>query len=185
MGKERRKMRSFIAFLLLTPLVLAQDPPKPEHFSGNGTIHCFGRMTVQLDVPRPGARSGKGNLTCSPWFSPTVAPQGFIIDGEDNSHWVIVDDNGAANCTGELDWHDGDWGMGYCPKNSTETGFTLGEDGDQFCGGANCVGSIDATCHDMFMGCHGPQPKTTTTTTSPKVPAVPRVPKCLGPRCTV
>ena len=59
-----------------------------EEFHGNGTARCFGRMVVTLDKPRPGSREGMGHLSCLPWFSPTVAPQGFIIDGEDNSHWV-------------------------------------------------------------------------------------------------
>ena len=59
-----------------------------EEFHGNGTLQCYGKMIVQLDKPRPGARAGQGKFSCMPWFSPTVLPQGFIIDGDDNSHWV-------------------------------------------------------------------------------------------------
>merc|ERR1712110_387348 len=154
------KMKQLIILGLILVVAFAHTN---EQFHGNGTVQCFGKMVVVLDKPRPGSREGLGTLSCLPWFSPTVAPQGFIIDGDDNSHWVIVDDNGDAHCRGEVQWHTGDWGFGYCPHDTT----LLEQSGDPFCGGATCLGAINATCHDMFMGCHGPNPPKTTTIQTP------------------
>ena len=64
---------------------------------------------------------------------------------------VIVDDHGDAQCDGEIEWHVGDLGFGYCPKSNE----TVYDPSEEFCGGATCVGAINATCHGMGIGCHG------------------------------
>ena len=62
-----------------------------ETFEGSGVLQCFGNMTVSLLVG--GSEEGDGTAKCRPVFEDPdngipIAPQGFIADGEDGSHWV-------------------------------------------------------------------------------------------------
>ena len=54
-----------------------------EEFNGNGELKCYGEMSV--DVSK--WDSGTGSGACRPEYT-NAAPQGFIADGEDGSHWV-------------------------------------------------------------------------------------------------
>ena len=61
---------------------------KKESFEGVGTLQCFGNMTVDMNEGEIA-----GVAQCRPEFENpdngiTYAPQGFIADGEDGSHWV-------------------------------------------------------------------------------------------------
>ena len=47
-------------------------------------MKCYGEMEVSLDK----WDSGTGTANCRP-ITTTGAPQGYIADGEDGSHWVI------------------------------------------------------------------------------------------------
>ena len=62
-----------------------------ETFEGAGQLDCFGQMSVTLQDR--GGEEGEGTAECRPIFEDpdqgiTIAPQGFIADGEDGSHWV-------------------------------------------------------------------------------------------------
>ena len=61
-----------------------------EEFHGEGKLMCYGEMVLNTtDVNTPAfIHRGNGSVHCKPYFSPTPAPEGFIIDGDDNSHWV-------------------------------------------------------------------------------------------------
>jgi len=58
-----------------------------EEYSGIGEMKCYGEMEISLDK----WTDGTGTANCRP-ITTTGAPQGYIADGEDGSHWVIVDD---------------------------------------------------------------------------------------------
>ena len=56
-------------------------------------LQCFGNMTVSLLVGD--IEEGEGTAKCRPVFEDPdngipIAPQGFIADGEDGSHWVCT-----------------------------------------------------------------------------------------------
>ena len=62
-----------------------------ETFEGSGVLQCFGNMTVSLLFAD--SKEGDGTAKCRPLFEDPnngipIAPQGFIADGEDGSHWV-------------------------------------------------------------------------------------------------
>ena len=48
-----------------------------------GTVLCYGEMDVTLNK----WNSGTGTAICRPTYT-SGAPQGYIADGEDGSHWV-------------------------------------------------------------------------------------------------
>ena len=48
-----------------------------------GTVLCYGEMDVDLNK----WNSGTGTAICRPTYT-SGAPQGYIADGEDGSHWV-------------------------------------------------------------------------------------------------
>ena len=57
-----------------------------EDYNGLGTVQCYGYMSVAISK----WDSGTGSAACRPRFSGS-APQGYVADGEDGSHWVIQD----------------------------------------------------------------------------------------------
>jgi len=95
---------------------------------------------------------GEGSIDCTPaWGSAAAPPQGIIIDGEDGSHWVSVDDKGYGDCAGTFWFESGDLGLGYCDRIVT---LDDGEQTRKFCGYASCNGYINFHC-SMLSGCHG------------------------------
>ena len=46
-------------------------------------MKCYGEMEISLDK----WTDGTGTANCRP-ITTTGAPQGYIADGEDGSHWV-------------------------------------------------------------------------------------------------
>merc|ERR1711970_1615934 len=122
-----------------------------EKYEGFGILQCFGNMTVSTV-------SGQGTAKCRPEFENpdfgiTSAPQGFIADGEDGSHWVVVDDRGTADCEGQITFNIGDHNLGYCSYPPTQERGTKVPEGS-FCGHFTCEGYIQLSCH-MGIGCHG------------------------------
>merc|ERR1711976_694381 len=126
-----------------------ENSQQAETFTGRGALKCYG----QIDVIASKWETVEGSLSCRPKFGPASAPQGFIADGEDGSHWVVVDDKGTADCIGEITYTTGDLGLGYCSYlkvMGAETPETR-----MFCGYATCAGFIDLVCDGMLSGCHG------------------------------
>jgi len=56
-----------------------------EEYHGNGNLLCYGNMEVSIVKWDTG--TGQGKCKPVPHFG---APQGFIADGEDGSHWVLI-----------------------------------------------------------------------------------------------
>ena len=54
-----------------------------EDYNGLGTVQCYGYMSVAISK----WDTGTGSAICRPEFS-GAAPQGYVADGEDGSHWV-------------------------------------------------------------------------------------------------
>merc|ERR1719150_2801473 len=120
-----------------------------ESFSGQGTMACYGMMSITFDKSESAdLGEGEGFLDCQPsWGSPSAPPQGIIADGADGSHWVTVDDKGYGTCQGHIYLY-GDLGLGYCDRL---------DDGYQtklLCGYATCQGMLTIHC-EMLSGCHG------------------------------
>ena len=59
-----------------------------EEFEGYGILQCFGNNTLEMTEVQ-----SEGVARCQPEYENeengiSYAPQGFIADGEDGSHWV-------------------------------------------------------------------------------------------------
>ena len=59
-----------------------------EEFEGAGILQCFGNITLEMTEGQT-----EGVARCRPEFENeengiSYAPQGFIADGADGSHWV-------------------------------------------------------------------------------------------------
>jgi len=145
-------MNFFFGAAVLGSLALVQAD---ESWSGSGTFACYGDMTVTMDKINSktnGPIDGEGSIDCTPaWGSAAAPPQGIIIDGEDGSHWVSVDDKGYGDCAGTFWFESGDLGLGYCDRIVT---LDDGEQTRKFCGYASCNGYINFHC-SMLSGCHG------------------------------
>ena len=116
-----------------------------------------------------GACKSKGKPYFRPWDNvvgtgecrPRVAApaQGFIADGSDGSHWVVVDDKGIADCTGQITYTYGDMGLGYCSYKNAKSMAKLPTASSvnprSYCGYFSCEGFISLTCEGMLSGCHG------------------------------
>merc|ERR1712228_835189 len=112
-----------------------------ESFSGQGTMACYGMMSITFDKSESAdLGEGEGFLDCQPsWGSPSAPPQGIIADGADGSHWVTVDDHGYGDCNGVLWYKTGDLGLGYCDRMTVDDGHQT----RLFCGYATCDGDHD------------------------------------------
>merc|ERR1711934_1221656 len=82
---HKRKCKMLLNLLSLALVVRAE-----EIYSGMGTLKCYGDATI----------SENGTFLCTPStpWSAYAPPQGIVADGEDGSHWVIVDDRGFGDC---------------------------------------------------------------------------------------
>lgn len=58
-----------------------------ESFQGTGEIKCYGEIDVTATQRW---ETLEGRLNCRPTIA-SSAPQGFIADGDDGSHWVSDD----------------------------------------------------------------------------------------------
>merc|ERR1712002_122404 len=121
-----------------------------ETFQGEGILQCFGNITLELVEGEV-----DGVAHCRPEFENeefgiSYAPQGFVADGDDGSHWVIVDDRGFADCEGLITFNYGDHNLGYCTYPPTKEEPS----NESFCGHLTCQGFIELTCN-MGFGCHG------------------------------
>merc|ERR1712008_507604 len=101
-------------------------------------------------------------LTGTPYPELPHAPQGYVADGDDGSHWVVVDDKGTADCEGEVTYTAGDIGLGYCTQKKNPMSdirkfspklMTLNP--RLFCGYFTCTGVLNLVCDGMLSGCHG------------------------------
>merc|ERR1712189_145020 len=139
--KDFPNMKVFIALSALIGLGAAR-----ESYHGSGEMKCYGDMSVSLFKDNT-----NGFLDCRPsWGSPSAPPQGIIADGDDGTHWVMVDDKGSGDCLGDITYFYGDLGLGYCNR-------LMLDDGHQtrlFCGYATCTGEMNLEC-TMLSGCHG------------------------------
>merc|ERR1719429_514856 len=128
-----------------------------EEYHGNGNLLCYGNMEVSIVKWDTG--TGQGKCKPVPHFG---APQGFIADGEDGSHWVVVDDKGSADCYGEITYTTGDVGLGYCSYKNAQSVrkfsprlLNTSANPRIFCGYFTCDGEMNLVCDGMLAGCHG------------------------------
>merc|ERR1711892_423471 len=151
MGK---RMRIIILFLTVSASQCFGSTPR-ENFEGVGTLQCFGNLTLELEEGQT-----EGVARCRPEFENadngiSYAPQGFIADGEDGSHWVVVDDRGTADCEGQITFNTGDHNLGYCSYPPVAAASTREMAAmESFCGHFTCQGVIQLAC-TMGSGCHG------------------------------
>ena len=126
-----------------------------EDWTGEGSIKCYGQMNILASRPFVDVT---GTAECRPRTAP-ANPQGFIADGSDGSHWVVVDDKGTADCTGAITYTYGDLGLGYCSYNNAKTLAKMPKkvslNPRTTCGYFTCDGFISLTCDGMLSGCHG------------------------------
>merc|ERR1712088_1003060 len=84
--------------------------------------------------------------------------QGLVADGEDRSHWVIVDDRGFGDCKPNSEddiycYHEYDYQ--YCCQDvGCDRSTVTPINSTRFCGFCTCVGLLDIHC-SMEFGCHG------------------------------
>merc|ERR1712088_583698 len=126
-----------------------------EEYSGIGDMKCYGEMEISLN------KWGTGTANCRP-ITTTGAPQGYIADGEDGSHWVIVDDKGTADCYGDISYTTGDLGLNYCSFKNAQSIRKMSPrllnsspNPRMFCGYFTCTGNLNLVCDGMLAGCHG------------------------------
>ena len=62
----------------------SKDTSGREEFDGTGEVKCYGYMSVAISK----WDTGTGSASCRPRFS-GAAPQGYVADGDDGSHWVL------------------------------------------------------------------------------------------------
>ena len=56
-----------------------------EVYQGEGSMKCYGQMSVAIEK----WDDGVGTASCRPVVS-GAAPQGYVADGSDGSHWVLI-----------------------------------------------------------------------------------------------
>merc|ERR1712223_90372 len=145
LSRFRKEDQMLLSLLFQTLSVGAE-----ESYIGMGTLKCYGDSRI----------SENGTFSCTPStpWAPFAPPQGLIADGEDGSHWVIVDDRGFGDCqfNSEEDlecYHDYDYQ--YCCEDvecnrSTVTPINPTRN----CGFCACTGLLNIHC-SMEFGCHG------------------------------
>merc|ERR1719273_688911 len=88
-----------------------------EEYTGPGEVKCYGQMSASVSK----WITGTGMASCRP-ITTLGAPQGYIAEAyADNSHWVIVDDKGTADCEGEITYTTGDLGLNYCSFDNPQS----------------------------------------------------------------
>merc|ERR1711862_804502 len=120
MGVFGRMTRKMLIIFALFFIVSCSGLNLREDFEGSGILQCFGNITLELAEGET-----EGVARCRPEFENeengiSYAPQGFIADGADGSHWVVVDDRGSADCEGQITFNIGDHNLGYCSYPPTE-----------------------------------------------------------------